>query len=188
MDYSTLPTSSVNTEKPLPPPPPQDTHSAVDAVLFGRSKKQQYIRKGLLVSIAVVVLYSSYSFLSNRVAALTLAGTSPINTDKSDASRKSHVPQYFQTSPELWPGPTATGRAPFLAATNPVSFASTKTYIANEPLETGEPIEGMGDGDESIFRKMGHLSGYFANPRGFGVDEFRVRGERGEKIAMVQVG
>jgi len=204
MDYSTPPSTSPQLrDKPLPPPPQhEEPQGAIDSILFGRSKKQRYIRKGLLVSIAIILLYSSYAFLFNRVAALTLDGSSPNSNSKShltstnaaqqqeDAASKpksTHVPQYFQTSPELWPGPTATGRAPFLAATNPVSFATTRTYIANEPLETGEPIEGMKEGDESIFRKMGHLSGYFANPRGFGVDEFRIRSELGEKISMVQM-
>ena len=196
MDYSALPsvTSPSYTDKPLPPPPQhEEPQGVVDTLLFSRSKKQRYIRKGLIVSIAIVVLWSSYAFLFNRVASLTLAGSAPLGNEKShadvDASKatKTHVPQYFQTSPELWPGPTATGRAPFLAATNPVSFASTQVYHANEPLETSMPIAGQPADSESIFRKMGHLSGYFPNPSGFGVDEFRVRPELGEKISMVQM-
>jgi hypothetical protein len=203
MDYSAVPTATSPhyTDKPLPPPPEQheQPEGAVDKFLFGRSKKQRYFRRGLIVSIAVIVLWSSYSFLFNRIASLTLAGSAPGGKEKSHASEqqqhseevskasKTHIPQYFQTSPELWPGPTATGRAPFLAATNPVTFASTQTFAANEPLETGEPIVGQKPGDESIFRKMGHLSGYFPNPEGFGVDEFRIRPELGEKISMVQM-
>lgn len=32
------------------------------------------------------------------------------------SSSTTDVPQYFQTTPELWAGPTATGRAPFLVS------------------------------------------------------------------------
>jgi hypothetical protein len=63
------------------------------------------------------------------------------------------VPQYFQTSPQIWPGPTATGKAPFLAQTR--TFASTGSYVPNTPLQTAVPITGMAEGDESIFRMMG---------------------------------
>lgn len=73
-----------------------------------------------------------------------------------------------------------------MAATNPVSFALTRTYVPNEPLETAEPIGGQKDGDESIFRLMGHLSGYFPNPEGHGVREWPLIS--GAKIVQVQVG
>jgi hypothetical protein len=202
MDYSDSSSPHPDRHKPLPPTPPQEFQGPVDKLLFSRSKKHQYLRKGLSVTIFILVLYVSYTFLANKIAVLTLAGTPPsrcrpvvaVSEDGSSGGVESKpkststIPQYFQTSPELWPGPTATGRAPFLAATNPVSFASTKTYVANEPLETGDWIEGMKDGDESIFRRMGHLSGYFAGTEGFGAEEFRLRGAEGERIEMVQVG
>ena len=70
--------------------------------------------------------------------------------------RPPHVPQYFQTSPELWAGPTATGKAPFLAQT--ATFEPTATYVPNEPLRTAMPIEGMGEQDEGIFKMMGFVS------------------------------
>lgn len=171
-----------NINKRLPSLPPD---AAVDTILFGRSKKQQIIRKALLVSIAFTVLYCSYSFLFNRVVALTLANTAPLSPHSHSSPTTASVPQYFQTSPELWPGPTATGRAPFLAATNPVSFASTRTYVPNEPLETAEPIVGQEGGNQSIFRLMGHLSSYFPNPEGFGVREWPLI--QGARIAQVQV-
>lgn len=63
-----------------------------------------------------------------------------------------HVPQYFQTSPELWAGPTATGKAPFMAQTRVVP---TGTYVPNQPLQTQVPIEGMTSQNESIFNMMG---------------------------------
>jgi hypothetical protein len=102
--------------------------------------------------------------------------------DSSSASTK--VPQYFQTSPELWAGPTATGRAPFLAQTNPVSFAPTATFVPNTPLETAEPILGQGQ-NQSIFQLMGQLSPYFPNPSGFGVAEYPL--PPGANITHVQV-
>lgn len=69
--------------------------------------------------------------------------------------RPPDVPQYFQTSPELWAGPTATGKAPFLAQT--VTFDPTATYVPNEPLRTAMPIVGMGSHDEGIFKMMGFV-------------------------------
>lgn len=65
----------------------------------------------------------------------------------------SKVPQHFQTSPELWPGPTATGKAAFLAQT--VAFEPTATYVPNEPLQTAIPI--VGAKNDSIFHHMGYV-------------------------------
>jgi len=101
--------------------------------------------------------------------------SSPTTTD---------VPQYFQTTPELWAGPTVTGRAPFLAQTNPVSFEPTATFVPNDPLETAIPIVGAMQ-NESIFHLMGHLSPYFPNPSGFGVAEYPL--PPGANITHVQV-
>ncbi len=72
----------------------------------------------------------------------------------------SDVPQYFQTSPQLWAGPTATGRAPFLAQTR--TFEPT-AYTPNGPLQTAIPVEGMTSEDRSIFQLMGSV----ASPRAF---------------------
>ncbi|KAL8801589.1 MAG: hypothetical protein Q9200_006903 [Gallowayella weberi] len=63
----------------------------------------------------------------------------------------------------LGKGPTATGQAPFLAASNPAPFGATRTFVANAPLETALPIVGDSQ-NESIFHLMGHLSPYFPNP------------------------
>ena len=60
-------------------------------------------------------------------------------------------------------GPTATGRAPFLAESNPAPFGAA-TFIANHPLETAIPIIGNTK-NASIFQLMGQLSPYFPNPR-----------------------
>lgn len=94
------------------------------------------------------------------------------------------VPDYFQTSPQLWAGPTATGRAPFLAQTNPISFAPTATFAPNQPLETAVPIIGQGQ-NQSIFQLMGQLSPYFPNPSGFGVAEYPL--PSGAEIIHLQV-
>lgn len=79
------------------------------------------------------------------------------------------VPQYFQTSPELWAGPTATGAPAFLAQTR--TFDPTATFVPNQPLQTAIPIDGMGGSNESIFQMMGYLSPYMPSP-GFGVHEY----------------
>ena len=105
----------------------------------------------------------------------------------SESSSTTTVPQYFQTSPEIFAGPTATGRVPFLAASNPAPFGASRSFVPNAPLETALPIVGNTQ-NASIFRLMGQLSSYFPNPRsaplpfdlpyiqltprsGFGVDE-----------------
>lgn len=87
------------------------------------------------------------------------------------------VPDYFQTTPQLWAGPTATGKAPFLAQTDVVTNPST-------PLQTGVPIVGNTQ-NQSIFEHMGYLSPYFPNPSGFGVNEYPL--PEGAKIVQVQV-
>ncbi|KAK7513900.1 histidine phosphatase superfamily [Phyllosticta citriasiana] len=80
------------------------------------------------------------------------------------------VPQYFQTSPELFAGPTKTEDAPFLAQTNIAPFSGV-SYIPVQPIETQVPIAGNMD-NANIFQLMGQLSHYFPNPDGFGVDEY----------------
>lgn len=105
-----------------------------------------------------------------------------------DASKKCpcaeppDVPQYFQTSPELWAGPTATGKAPFMAQT--VTFNPTATYVPNEPLRTAIPVEGMTDTDPGIFKMMGYLAPYTPSP-GFGVNEYPL--PPGAEIVQVQM-
>lgn len=146
------------------------------------------LKKAIIVVFTCVILYGSYAMLFERVVALGLAGSSQgiaIGGKGSNCETSStKVPQYFQTSPELWAGPTATGRAPFLAQTNPVSFAPTATFAPNTPLETAEPIVGQGQ-NESIFHLMGQLSPYFPNPSGFGVAEYPL--PPGANISQLQV-
>lgn len=90
--------------------------------------------------------------------------------DKKQASSPT-VPQYFQTSPQIYPGPTKTADiAPFLAQTNAAPFQGA-TFAANAPLETAIPIQGNTN-NSNIFQLMGQLSSYFPNPVGFGANEY----------------
>ncbi|KJZ78314.1 hypothetical protein HIM_02352 [Hirsutella minnesotensis 3608] len=102
--------------------------------------------------------------------------------DASNHCSPKKVPQYFQTSPELWPGPMATGRSPFLAQTRTLN--PTQSFIPNEPLQTSYPIQGIGQADQSIFKLMGYLSPYSPSP-GFGVDEYPL--PAGAEVVQVQM-
>jgi len=66
-------------------------------------------------------------------------------TSASSAASASPTPDYFDTpSHGPYPGPTATGQAPFLSEINPVAGSGlptgTRAYAPNTPLETSEPI------------------------------------------------
>lgn len=82
------------------------------------------------------------------------------------------LPPYFQSTPEVFQGPTPTGSEPFLAQTNPVTFsgATTTTFFPASPLQTQEPIQDQPAGD-NIFTQMGNIGPYRSSP-GFGVDEY----------------
>lgn len=140
---------------------------ALATSLFARphpSKAERQWRVATYVlSALVVLLVGALVFLS-----LPLSFRWERNDD-SCSCRPKDIPQYFQTSPELWPGPTATGPAAFMAQTR--MFDPTATYVPNEPLQTSLPIEGMVSGNESIFKMMGYLSPYVPSP-GFGANEF----------------
>lgn len=102
------------------------------------SKSRSILGKAVIIAAACVILYGSYSILADRVLLLARARSSvlPESLHAQDCSTSTTtVPQYFQTSPELWAGPTATGRAPFLAQTNPISFEPTATFVPTNPLE-----------------------------------------------------
>ncbi|KZF19204.1 phosphoglycerate mutase-like protein [Xylona heveae TC161] len=100
------------------------------------------------------------------------------------ASATTETPQYFQTTPELWPGPTATGTAPFLAQTNLAPFGESRTVNPNDPLETQMPIQGKPE-KQNIFRLMGQLSHYQPAVEGFGVEEYPL--PAGANITQVNV-
>lgn len=124
----------------------------------------------LLLSGLVVILLGSNLYLSLPYA-FSGSGCDP-----------PRVPQYFQTSPQLWPGATATGKPAFMAQTH--VFEPTATFVPNDPLQTSIPIEGMKEGNQSIFKMMGYLSPYSPSP-GFGVDEYPI--PQGAEIVQVQM-
>ncbi|GAB1310083.1 3-phytase [Madurella fahalii] len=111
--------------------------------------------------------------------------------DDCGCGPKPKVPQYFQTYPELWAGPTRTGKAPFLAQTRTWDVDATATgtgaptgYVPNEPLQTAIPVEGMREGDVGIFGMMGYLAPYRPSD-GFGVGEWPL--PEGAEIVQVQM-
>ena len=128
------------------------------------------------LSALLVVLVASNVYLSLPYFFSTYS------SDTCPCPDKLKVPQYFQTSPELWAGPTATGNPAFMAQTR--VFEPSATYVPNEPLQTSIPIEGMKSGNDSIFKLMGFLSPYSPSP-GFGVDEYPI--PDGADIVQVQM-
>ncbi|KAI7648651.1 phosphoglycerate mutase-like protein, partial [Hortaea werneckii] len=134
--------------------------------------KQRLLFAGQVILFTIIVVQAIMLYRSLALASacgLVDAGALRRQTASSGSS-SSDIPQYYQTSPELFPGPTPTGEPAFLAQTNPAPFPST-TYIPPSPLETQVPIQGNKD-DGNIFHMMGQLSHYFPNPDGFGVDEY----------------
>lgn len=126
----------------------------------------------LLMAACLVILVASNVYLTLPLFSL----------DTDCPCRPPNVPQYFQTSPELWPGPTATGRPAFLAQTRVLEPSAT--FVPNEPLQTAIPIDGMQSGNQSIFQNMGFLTPYTPSP-GFGVEEYPM--PPGAEIVQVQM-
>jgi hypothetical protein len=149
---------------------------------FKGTSKKGILSKAAIIFIIGAILYCSVAMLFEK--SLLIAAIGSASAAHKVGSTSTEIPQYFQTSPELWAGPTATGRAPNLAQTNPVSFAPTATFVPNTPLETAIPIVGSRQ-NESIFHLMGQLSPYFPNPVGFGVAEYPL--PEGARITQVQV-
>jgi len=162
-------------------PMEEDDH-APQSSRNGRGRR--VLKKAVIVAVTCVCLYGSYSILADRVLRLA-SGRNGAHLDTAKCKpTTTTVPHYFQTTPELWAGPTVTGKAPFLAQTNPASFAPTVTFVPNNPLETAIPITGQHH-NQSIFQLMAHLSPYFSNPTGFGVAEYPL--PPGANISQVQV-
>lgn len=140
-----------------------------------RSRADRRYRTTILVLVvALILLLASNLYMS---LPYFFPGRGP-----GSCPAPSKVPQYFQTSPELWAGPTATGHAAFLAQTR--TFNPTATFVPNEPLQTAIPVKGMEPGNDTIFKMMGYLSPYFPSP-GFGVDEYPL--PPGAEIVQVQM-
>ncbi|ETN43295.1 uncharacterized protein HMPREF1541_02454 [Cyphellophora europaea CBS 101466] len=97
------------------------------------------------------------------------AGVLDLRQASSSEHPSATVPDYFQTTPEVYPGPTVTGKPPFLALSNPGPWGMS--YVPPTPLETALPISGNTN-NQSIFQLLGQLSPYFPNPVGFGSDEY----------------
>ncbi|TVY30406.1 3-phytase A [Lachnellula hyalina] len=122
-----------------------------DSDRFASSKNSRILKKAAFLSFIMVMLYCSYSMLFRSM--LVVAGTGPGQAVGSSGVSKgfSKFSQYFDPNPEIYPGPTATGRAPFTAQ------------------ETMAP---MGEKNNKTIQQMfGHLSPYSPNIIGFGVEE-----------------
>ncbi|KAF4636095.1 hypothetical protein G7Y89_g1994 [Cudoniella acicularis] len=125
---------------------------------FPRPKGNQVLKKAVIISIIMITAYCSLGLIFHSM--LPEAGFSA-----NSASHLSKKPsQYFDPNPELWPGPTATGRAPFMAQETVVPSLD-------------------GNKNESIKRLWGHLSPYSPNTDGWGIEEFPV--PPGAKITQV---
>lgn len=127
------------------------------------------LRPLLLSFLFFTSIVGTMLFLLALMTAVGLGDAAAL--EKKQASGSSNVPQYFQTTPEIYAGPTQTAQiAPFLAQTNLAPFPSG-TFAPNSPLETAIPIAGNTN-NSNIFQLMGHLSSYFPNPVGFGSNEY----------------
>lgn len=110
-------------------------------------------------------IIASGIFIMFTFILLFVSGFSAVNAGllgRQASASSSAVPQYFQTMPELYAGPTPTGVPAFLAQTNPAPFG-TVSYIPNTPLETQVPISGNTN-NANIYQLHGQLSHYFPNP------------------------
>jgi len=122
-----------------------------DSDRFASSKNSRILKKAAFLSFIMVMLYCSYSMLFRSM--LVVAGIGPGQAVGSSGVSMgfSKFSQYFDPNPEIYPGPTATGRAPFTAQ------------------ETMAP---MGEKNNKTIQQMfGHLSPYSPNIIGFGVEE-----------------
>ncbi len=105
--------------------------------------------KAIAITVAAcVIVFVVFMVISNDAVSRLRGAISDCECRSVDED----VPLHFQTSPQVYAGPTATGAAPFLAQT--VAFDAEATYVPNEPLQTAVPVEGMGK-NESIFKLMG---------------------------------
>ncbi|PKS06560.1 hypothetical protein jhhlp_007308 [Lomentospora prolificans] len=123
----------------------------------------------VVVLAACFIVFAVFEIISNdAVDRFRKAMSNASGGGANCQCQPSDVPQYFQTKPQLWPGPTITGQPAFMAQT--VALDPSQTYVPNEPLMTAIPIQGMTPQNQSIFQMMGYLSPYFPSP-GFGIDE-----------------
>jgi len=144
----------------------EDTSDSRDALPLPLTSQKQRLTKRSLFGLQIflfvgavtffVMLYKSFAF-----GAVVGCVSGAVASASKPASNS--IPQYFQTKPEIFAGPTPTGAAPFLAQTNAAPFTGA-SYIPNQPLETQVPIAGNTNGS-NIFQNMGQLSPYFPPQR-----------------------
>ncbi|KAL8370747.1 hypothetical protein RB595_000886 [Gaeumannomyces hyphopodioides] len=159
----------------------RDDTTAAGPPLHGPAKAFRPSRRAVVVVlVACVALGLAVKFVADGSS--VFADVAAASKGQCHCAPSPDVPQYFQTSPELWAGPTATGKAPFLRQT--VTFDPTATYVPNAPLQTAIPIQGMTSDNTSIFEMMGYLSPYSPSP-GFGVSEYPL--PAGAEILQVQM-
>lgn len=148
-------------------------------------KTRRWITFALAFTLALS-LCLGLNYVSNNATPFhsnTSHAAASSNSNRPCSPSTSSVPQFFQTTPELWAGPTPTGKPAFLAQTRTWESG----YVPNSPLQTDVPLVGgiPADGEErSIFEMMGYLSPYVPSP-GFGVDEFPL--PKGADVVQVQM-
>jgi len=113
------------------------------------SPRRRRLRFAIVAFIACAAVVVGLKVASDKGVSLRMGSA---GVEDCSCRARPDVPQYFQTSPQLWAGPTATGKAPFLAQTR--TFDPT-AYTPNGPLQTAIPVQGMKSSNESIFKLMG---------------------------------
>lgn len=109
--------------------------------------------KAIAIAVAAsVIVFIVFMVISNDAVSRLRGSVADAISDCECRSVDGDVPLHFQTSPQVYAGPTATGPAPFMAQT--VAFDAEATYVPNEPLQTAVPVEGMKK-DGNIFKLMG---------------------------------
>jgi hypothetical protein len=132
--------------EPADTPPPKQK--------FDRGTSRRTLKATVVILAACLIVVAVFEIISNDAMDRFRKAMSDATGAEGDCPcRPSKVPQHFQTSPQLWPGPTMTGQPAFMAQT--VAFDPSQTYVPNEPLMTAVPIPGMTPQNQSIFRMMG---------------------------------
>lgn len=117
---------------------------------FVTTTRRQFWKRAVILSITMVALFSTFIMLYYAIRFM-LAASLAAGAAAGSKKPSSKFSQYFDANPEIYPGPTATGRAPFAAQ------------------ETMAP---MGEkNNKTIQQLFGHLSPYSPNIIGFGVEE-----------------
>lgn len=146
---------------PYPPPAARHHRSGEDGPAWLSRRSFRTVAIALLTCLVVCV---GFKFVTdNSGLSLELpdhwahhpggAAAHDTDPDSCRCSETVTVPQHFQTSPQLFAGPTATGHPAFLAQT--VTINPSATYVANQPLQTNIAVDGQPVDGQSIFQNMG---------------------------------